>query len=478
MMYPTVKISSEKKGIAHKSVILLGHKTAIDSLPLLNSEEKQALKEKVEAEKDQVTFNSSDTWRYISLSNPDDATEKEMEKSRKAGAKAWKQIEEEQKNKIDIISTLDKKQTLAFVEGLLLASYRFDKYKSSKKEGAQTVINLIDDKLKQIDIDNLNHIIKGVWMTRELVNEPVNTLDSVAFSQRVATLGQEYGFKVKTLHKQEIEDEKMGGLLGVNAGSITPPTFTILEWKHESYTSRPIVIIGKGVMFDTGGINLKTPAGSLDEMKCDMAGAAAVVGTFMAVAALNLPIHIVGLIPATDNRLNNNALVPGDIITMHNGTTVEILNTDAEGRLILADAISYADRYNPWLIIELSTLTGSTVMTLGNQGMAAMGTVSDKVFDQLEKAGYTTHERLVRFPFWDEYGELIKSEVADLKNIGGREAGAITAGKFLSHFAKQPFIHLDIAGVAFTSKENNYHSVGGTGTGVRLLVEFLQNQVE
>lgn len=208
-------------------------------------------------------------------------------------------------------------------------------------------------------------------------------------------------------------------------------------------------------------------------MKSDMAGAAAVIGTFVAAAKANLPIHLIGLIPATDNRPGNNAIVPGDVITMYDGTTVEILNTDAEGRLILADAIAFANQFDPQLIVELSTLTGSTVMALGSQGMAAMGTANNLTFAQLEQAGNKVHERMARFPFWEEYEELIKSDVADLKNIGGREAGAITAGKFLSHFTTYPFIHLDIAGVAFSRKENGYRGLGATGTGVRLLLEFI-----
>ena len=203
-----------------------------------------------------------------------------------------------------------------------------------------------------------------------------------------------------------------------------------------------------------------------------MAGAAAVAGTFYAVAACNLPVHLIGLVPATDNRPDGNAIVPGDIITMLDGTTVEVLNTDAEGRLLLGDALSWAKQYAPALVIDLATLTGSAAAAIGTQGMVAMQKSAEKWYTALEESGFYTHERLVLFPLWEEYREMLKSDVADIKNIGGKEAGTITAGKFLEHFTSFPWIHLDIAGPAFFHTADAYRTKGGSGTGVRLLFDF------
>jgi len=199
-----------------------------------------------------------------------------------------------------------------------------------------------------------------------------------------------------------------------------------------------------------------------------------VVGAMVAVASNRIPKYVVGLIPATDNRPGGNAIVPGDVLRMHNGKTVEVINTDAEGRLILADALSYSDKYDPALVIDLATLTGSAVMALGHYGTVGMGTAGDDVFEALITAGDAVHERIVRFPFWSDYDELIKSDIADIKNLGAREAGCITAGKFLSHFVKHPWVHLDIAGPAFVKKEDSYRGNGGSGVGVRMLYEFLK----
>jgi leucyl aminopeptidase len=250
----------------------------------------------------------------------------------------------------------------------------------------------------------------------------------------------------------------------------------VLEWKPENaINEKPYVLVGKGVVFDTGGINLKTPPGSLDTMKCDMGGAAAVLGTLEALAANKIPLHVIGLMPSTDNRPGGNAMVPGDIIRMHNGKTVEVLNTDAEGRLILADALSYAERFNPAAVIDLATLTGAAAVAIGVHGTVGMGTADDKMKAQLEVAGEEMCERIVWFPFLEEYDEEVKSTIADVKNLGSREGGAITAGKFLAQFVKGPWIHLDIAGPAFNLKENNYRGNGGTGVGVRLLYRFFKN---
>jgi len=234
--------------------------------------------------------------------------------------------------------------------------------------------------------------------------------------------------------------------------------------------------VGKGVVYDTGGLSLKPTQDSMDYMKCDMAGAAAVAGTLHAIARNKLPLWVIGLVPATDNRPDGNAYVPGDVVSMYNGMTVEVLNTDAEGRMILADALSYAGQYDPELIIELSTLTGSAHAALDRFGIAGMGNAAPPEMEKLRSSGDAVSERVAEFPFWDEYKELLKSDIADLKNIGGRYAGAITAGKFLEHFTDYPYIHLDIAGPAFNKAVFNYRGKGGSGVGVRLLYHFLRNR--
>ena len=269
---------------------------------------------------------------------------------------------------------------------------------------------------------------------------------------------------------------RSGGLLAVNRGSIDPPTFSILEYKpSKKVNKKPVVLVGKGVVYDTGGLSLKPTKGSMDEMKSDMAGAATVAGAIYAAAKAELPVHIIGLIPATDNRPDGNAYAPGDVITMHDGSTVEVLNTDAEGRMILADALSYAKKYKPELVIDAATLTGSAQRAVGKHAIVAMGNAESLWMQKLAQSGDSVYERIVEFPFWDEYADDMKSDIADQKNIGGANAGAITAGKFLEKFTDYPYIHMDIAGVAFLGEKFSYHGKGGTGIGVRLLFDFLKN---
>ncbi|MBL7774359.1 MAG: leucyl aminopeptidase family protein, partial [Saprospiraceae bacterium] len=298
--------------------------------------------------------------------------------------------------------------------------------------------------------------------------------DTLALAQAVEQAGQTHGFSVKTLDRKALEALHMGGLLAVNQASSVPPRFCILEWKPENArNTRPVVLIGKGVVYDTGGLSLKTPDG-MESMKCDMAGAAAVVGALSAAARTQLPVHVIGLIPATDNKIGEQALSPGDVIRMYSGTTVEVVNTDAEGRLILADALHYAKQFEPELVVDLATLTGAAVRALGNQAICYMGTAGPEVKRALESSGWNTYERVVELPLWKEYGDELKSSIADLKNMGSGPAGMITAGKFLEHFADFPWLHLDIAGPAYLRAANGYRPKEGTGVGVRLIFDFLK----
>jgi leucyl aminopeptidase len=362
----------------------------------------------------------------------------------------------------------------ALAEGIALSNYQFLKYHSKPAEKKHSLRQLGIYQSDPSVISAINSIVYAVCVARNLVNEPVSYLNAPQLGEDLAGLCHETGLSVEVLDKTQIESLRMGGLLAVNRGSIDPPRFIIMSWEPENAVNdSPLVLVGKGVTFDTGGLSLKPTSGSMDEMKCDMAGAAAVAGTLIALARMNIPVRTVGLIPATDNRPDGNAYVPGDVIRMHNNLSVEVLNCDAEGRLILADALSYASRYNPGLVIDLATLTGSAQMALGSQASVIMGTAPDSVFEQLILAGYAVHERVVRFPLWNDFAKMIESEIADLKNIGGKTAGAITAGKFLERFTDYPWIHIDIAGTAFLNSRESYRGIGGTGTGVRLLIDFI-----
>ncbi len=370
-----------------------------------------------------------------------------------------------------------KSNLLPLLEGLLLSSYLFDRF-MTKKPSLKVKFNCI---YYPVEINSslsaeLINIVDTVFWARDMVNLPLSHLNAEQFAQQISELLSPIGVRVGILEKSKIEALKMGGLLSVNKGSIDPPTFTIAEYKPEGYKNKkPIILIGKGVVYDTGGLSLKPTPGSMDCMKSDMAGAAAVVGALCLAAKQKLKLHIVALVPATDNRPGMNAYTPGDVITMFNGTTVEVLNTDAEGRMILADALSYSEKYNPELVIDAATLTGSAVRAIGTHAAIVMGNAKDEVFNKLEKAGVQTHERVVRFPFWDEYKEDMKSKIADLKNIGGPNGGMISAGKFLETFVKAPYVHMDVAGPTWLDAKENYKGVDGTGYGVRLLYQFLKN---
>ncbi len=365
----------------------------------------------------------------------------------------------------------------AIAEACKLSNYQFLTYKTTKEANSLKAVTIVSTDNNGPDLVKRGEkIARATIVARDLVNEPVITLTAVEIAARMESFGKEFGFSAEVFNKQKISSLKMGGLLAVNFGSEIPPTFTIMEWKPANATNKkPVVLVGKGVVYDTGGLSLKPTANSMDSMKADMAGAAAVIGTMCAVSALELPVHVIALVPATDNRPGKNAYTPGDVITMFDGTTVEVLNTDAEGRMILADALAYAKKYNPELVIDLATLTGAQVVAVGYHGSAFMGSASKKTKNHLKAAGQRVYERLVELPLWEEYKDQLKSEIADMKNIGGSPAGCITAGKFLEHFTDYPWIHIDIAGPSFLPSNDSYRGKQGTGVGVRMLTEFLSN---
>lgn len=368
--------------------------------------------------------------------------------------------------------------SLFAAEGIALSNYQFISHKTNagKKPNALKHIYIANTKISSQEVSHLNAVCEATLLARNLVNEPVNILNASGLASAFVNMGKKAGFKVKVNNKNEIKRLKMGGLLAVNAGSVDEPTFTVMEYKPKnSKNKKPIVLVGKGVVYDTGGLSLKPTPNSMDLMKCDMAGAAAVGCAMYAIAKAKLNVHVIGLVPATDNRPGFNAFAPGDIITMMDGSTVEMLNSDAEGRMILADALHFAKRYKPELTIDIATLTGAAMAAIGVQGMVGMGTASGKLKDQLVKSSYNVYERIAEFPFWDEYDELMKSDIADQKNIGGPLAGSITAGRFLKKFTDYPYYHLDIAGPAFISSKDAYRAKGGTGVGVRLFFDFLKS---
>lgn len=371
----------------------------------------------------------------------------------------------------------------ALVEGFLLGGYRYTAYKTGEDAEAVTTQRLVlqsesQDGASRRGVDRGRILAEAVMFARDLVNLSPNDKTATLLARAIERAGKKHGYAVDVWDKAMIEEEGMGGLLAVNSGSVEPPTFTVMAWQPDNAVNeRPVVLVGKGVVFDTGGLSLKPTKGSMDAMKSDMAGAAAVAGAMEALARLALPLYVIGLIPATDNRPGEKAYVPGDVIRMHSGKTVEVLNTDAEGRMILADALSYAKAFKPMLVIDLATLTGAAVIALGDRVAAVMTNETDGALDRLramEAAGDRSGDRVHRLPMYESYARQLKSTVADLKNIGGRAAGTITAAKFLEHFVDYPWIHLDIAGPSFLTESQPYRPVGGTGFGVRLLVEFLR----
>ncbi|MDH7515639.1 MAG: leucyl aminopeptidase [Bacteroidota bacterium] len=370
---------------------------------------------------------------------------------------------------------------VALVDGTLLGNYRYEKYIGKKAEPVKgplrecrfvTADEGYQGRLKST-IDSASIVVEGVILARDLTNAPPSEITPDTLAKEALAMGRKYGLKTVILGKKEIEQHKMAGLLAVNRGSRREPRFIIVEHNETKRRLPLYVLIGKGITFDSGGLSLK-PAASMEEMKMDMAGAAAVLGTLMAAARLKIPLRIVGLIPATDNMPGGNALYPGDIIRFANGKTVEVVNTDAEGRLILADALLYAQRYKPEALIDIATLTGACAVALGSHATGLLGT-GEGLKSALIAAGVKTAERVWELPLFEEYESQLKSTVADMKNVGGKWAGAITAAAFLKVFAGDiPWAHLDIAGTAILEEATDYAPKGGSGVGVRLLTEFFR----
>ena len=474
------QINKSSKVSEKNSLVLIGNKKNSFANNGLSKSEKEYIKKALEEDdKKVVLINQYKRWIYVVLLPKKKEDYQTLEAIRCVANKLLATINQAGNKSVEIVSTDNKpEEALAFAEGMALGNYQFLKYKSKKfkKENALKNIFINDSKISEAAIKELELVVNTTNCARDLVNEPVITLTAVQLSKEIQKLGKEYGFKTEVFNKSKIQSLKMGGLLAVNYGSEIPPTFNIMEWKPKKpKNKKPYVLVGKGVVYDTGGLSLKPTPNSMDMMKSDMAGAAVTIASMAAIAKAKLPVHVIALVPATDNRPGKNAYTPGDVITMHNGMSVEVLNTDAEGRMILADALSYAQKYDPELVIDLATLTGAAAMAIAEYGIVAMGTASEKQKNKLKKSGEMVYERIAELPFWEEYGDLVKSNIADIKNIGGPKAGAITAGKFLEHFTDYPWIHLDIAGPSYLLSPMTYHPVGGSGIGVRLLFNFFKN---
>lgn len=371
----------------------------------------------------------------------------------------------------------------AVAEGVLLADYHYRRYLIKEQSGQPVVLErvglLLAVQESQAEastaVSVAEAICAGVCLARDLVNTPGNQKSPHYLALQAVAMAERVGISAKLLDKKELERQGFGALLGVAQGSEREPYLIVLEYRGSTADAKPVALIGKGVVFDAGGISLK-PAEKMDEMKMDMAGGAAVLGAIFAAARMQLPINLLAVVPAVENLPSGSAIRPGDILTSLSGKTIEVLNTDAEGRLILADALTYVGRYQPRVVIDVATLTGACLIALGNQASAVLGNHAGLI-RQLIKAGERSGERLWQLPLWDEYATLIKSDFADMKNSAGRLAGTITAAAFLQQFAEDySWAHLDIAGTAWEGVGKAGQPKGGTGFGVRVLLEYLRGE--
>ncbi|MGF1475096.1 MAG: leucyl aminopeptidase [Geminicoccaceae bacterium] len=371
----------------------------------------------------------------------------------------------------------------ALVSGLQLRSYRFQKYQKDDDQDRAPPIELVDVRINDRDRAGSAYAaaraqVRGVERARDLVSEPANVLYPESFAERCRQL-EHLGIAVELLDDGDMHDKGMGAILGVGLGSAKPPYIALMRWNGTSEDAAPIALVGKGICFDTGGISLKPGAG-MEEMKTDMAGAAAVFGTMVALAERKARCHVVGALALAENMPSATAQRPGDVVTSYSGTTIEVVNTDAEGRLVLADTLAYVcDRFKPSKVVDLATLTGAVIAALGKE-MAGLFANDEELANELMAASETTGERLWRLPLGEAYVKHIKSDIADIKNVGrGREAGSTAGAVFLQQFVGQtPWAHLDIAGVAWSSRDLALSAKGATGFGVRLLDHWLSKTAE
>ncbi len=369
----------------------------------------------------------------------------------------------------------------AMVEGAMLGGYRFTQYRSEQEQPSRDVrtMTLLAAQASQVSgmrtgVRRGEASAAAASFARDLCNHPSNVMTPSRVVREARIIAKDHALKLTVLGRKEQERLGMGGVLGVARGSQEPPQFIVLEYAGGKKTDRPLALVGKTITFDSGGISLK-PSENMEQMKADMTGGAEVLGAVRAAAQLRLPVNVVGILPTAENMPGGRAMKPGDILRMLNGTTVEVQNTDAEGRLILADGLAYATRLRPACIIDIATLTGACTVALGPFAIGMLGN-DDRLKAAFKTAGEQSGERVWEMPLWEEYAEPLNSDVADMRNIGGRAGGMITAGMFLSKFVGDcPWVHLDIASTDWSASERPYIGKGPTAIGARLLVRFLIN---
>jgi leucyl aminopeptidase len=380
-------------------------------------------------------------------------------------------------------SNLDEGLVEAMTEGMALSLYSFDRYKAADKEAAKiediTILINSDSPRFQSIAERAAPVVESVNFARDLGNLPPNDCPPAYLASTALSLASEYDMKARIIERYEMENMGMGGIVAVGKGSNNPPKLIIMEYNGAGEGQKPYLLVGKAVTFDTGGISLK-PGDKMDEMKYDKCGGCNVLAVLRAIASMKLAVNVVGIIPSVENMPSSTSYRPGDIVKMYNGKNVEVLNTDAEGRMILADALAYGiATYSPKAVVDMATLTGAAIIALGANVAALVGN-NKQLVDRLRKTAEKTGEKMWDLPLHDEFFEQIKSNHADIKNIGGRPGGAITAAAFLSNFVNgTPWVHMDIAGTAWTQEgtfEKSYNPKGATGFGIRTLVKMLMEE--
>ena len=427
--------------------------------------------------------NSAVTAPRIALVGMGKSDEFNTEKAREAAGEISCQLRDLGVKTIAILTPSDAPPGMiqAATEGSLLALYQFNQHKTEGLDEVKeldTITFLISDEEGRSTLEEAvvlgSAIARGTTLARDLSNQPGNQLTPTILAKKAQEVAEATGLKCEVFDLAELKEKGFGTLVAVAQGSQEEPTFITLEYIPGGEERETVVFVGKGITFDTGGISLK-PGKGMEEMKHDMSGAAAVLGAMQVIGNIKPNLHVVGLIAASENMPSGTAIKPGDVVTSYSGKTVEIINTDAEGRLVLADALGYAARYKPQAVVDLATLTGAVIVALGNFTAGMMGTNQD-VMNRLQAAGEKTHERVWQLPLWDDYDEQIKSDTADVKNIGDGTAGTIAGAVFLKKFAEgYPWVHLDIAGTAWDMKGSSYVPKTASGFGVRLLVQLAQD---
>ena len=406
-----------------------------------------------------------------------------VEKARQAVAKIAQSIRDlgAKTFAIPLPSDTPSEMIQAVVEGSLLGLYEFNLHKTQNRDkikALEAITFIIDDGASLAIVEQSikvgETIAKGAILARDLSNQPSNYMTPTMLAEKAQTIADNTGLKCEIFEPAQLKEKGFGALVGVAQGSLEEPRFIILEHIPDGDRQDTVVFVGKGITFDSGGLSLK-PSRGMDEMKHDMSGAAAVLGAMQAIGRLRPNLHVVGLIAATENLPSGTAQKPGDVVKSYAGKTIEILNTDAEGRLVLADALGYAAKYDPKAVIDLATLTGAVITALGHFAAGLMGT-DDSLIENIKAAADKTHERVWQLPLWEDYDEGIKSHVADVQNIGDGTAGTIAGAVFLKKFAEgYPWAHLDIAGTAWGVEGSSYIPKGASGYGVRLLVQFARD---